>query len=171
MFIEPRKAGPSNDDDTAGWIEVISGCMFSGKTEELLRRIKRATYANLSTAIFKAELDTRYDTENVVSHNQRSSEAIRVKTSAEILPFAEDYQVVGIDEAQFFDENLADVCTELAAKGKRVIAAGLVKTQADAIAEIRTEEPEEGVGTASSTGTTGRGTAAAATMGKPTTSR
>jgi len=108
-----------------GSIEVICGSMFSGKTEELIRRLKRAEIARLRVEIFKPAADTRYDENAVVSHNYNSITAIPVNNSAEILLLKADTQVVGIDEAQFFDEGLPEVCNKLANKGIRVIAAGL----------------------------------------------
>ena len=111
--------------DRAGSIEVISGSMFSGKTEELIRRLKRAKIANLNVKIFKPKTDTRYDEHAVVSHNLNSIQAITVSYSGEILQVEAGVQVVGIDEAQFFDDGLPDVCDALACRGIRVIVAGL----------------------------------------------
>lgn len=108
-----------------GSIEVICGSMFSGKTEELIRRLKRAEIAKLNVEIFKPVTDTRYDETAVVSHNYNSIPSTPVAHSAAILLLRGDTQVVGIDEAQFFDEGLPDVCNELANKGIRVIVAGL----------------------------------------------
>lgn len=108
-----------------GRIEVICGSMFSGKTEELIRRLKRAEFARQSVEIFKPAIDTRYDEENVVSHEGNSIHSTPVDTSANILLLGSDTDVVGIDEAQFFDANLVNVCNELANKGTRVIVAGL----------------------------------------------
>ncbi|MBN2000139.1 thymidine kinase [candidate division KSB1 bacterium] len=108
-----------------GWIEVICGSMFSGKTEELIRRLKRAEYARLTTAIFKPIIDTRYSQEHIVSHSELKIASISVTSASEIADLSTDADVVGIDEAQFFDENLIDVCQNLANKGKRVIVAGL----------------------------------------------
>ncbi|MCX2479100.1 thymidine kinase [Pedobacter sp. MC2016-15] len=108
-----------------GSIEVICGSMFSGKTEELIRRLKRAEIAKLKVEIFKPATDTRYDETAVVSHNYNSITATPVDHSAAILLLRADTQVVGIDEAQFFDEGLPEVCTTLANKGYRVIVAGL----------------------------------------------
>ena len=120
MFLEPAfKAQRS------GWIEVICGSMFSGKTEELLRRINRTRYAGLKIEVFKPITDKRYHDTNVVSHDDRSIKSNPVKLSAHILNVASDVEVVAIDEAQFFDEKLPQVCQQLALKGIRVIVAGL----------------------------------------------
>ncbi|SEB12350.1 thymidine kinase [Pedobacter hartonius] len=108
-----------------GSIEVICGSMFSGKTEELIRRLKRAEIAKLKIEIFKPATDTRYDETAVVSHNYNTISATAVDHSASILLLNADTQVVGIDEAQFFDEGLPEVCNTLANKGIRVIVAGL----------------------------------------------
>jgi thymidine kinase len=108
-----------------GWIEVICGSMFSGKTEELIRRMKRAQFANQKLVLFKPIIDDRYHTENVVSHQGSSLKAIPVNDSKEILDLWKNEKVVAIDEAQFFDEGIIDVCNELAKKGTRVILAGL----------------------------------------------
>jgi len=112
-------------NESGGGIEVICGSMFSGKTEELIRRINRARYAKLSVKIFKPKLDIRYDDNDVVSHNATAAASTPVGKSAEILLLVGHAQVVGIDEAQFFDNKLPDVCTTLANKGIRVIVAGL----------------------------------------------
>lgn len=108
-----------------GSIEVICGSMFSGKTEELIRRMKRAQYAKQKVEIFKPEIDTRYDAVKVVSHEGNSIHSTPVPASSHILLLASDVEVVGIDEAQFFDAGLPDVCTQLADNGVRVIVAGL----------------------------------------------
>lgn len=108
-----------------GCIEVICGSMFSGKTEELIRRLKRAQFANQKIEIFKPEVDTRYSDMDVVSHDLHSIPCTPVKDTARMLEAADDTQVVGIDEAQFFDESLVSVAQELANRGKRVIIAGL----------------------------------------------
>lgn len=112
-------------NESGGGIEVICGSMFSGKTEELIRRINRARYAKLSVIVFKPKLDVRYDETDVVSHNATAQASTPVNKSSEILLLAGHAQVVGIDEAQFFDNKLPDVCTTLANKGIRVIIAGL----------------------------------------------
>jgi thymidine kinase len=108
-----------------GWIEVICGSMFSGKTEELIRRMKRAQFANQKLVLFKPIIDDRYHEENVVSHQGTSLKAVPVNDSREILENWKNERVVAIDEAQFFDEGLIDVCNTLAEKGVRVILAGL----------------------------------------------
>ena len=108
-----------------GSIEVICGSMFSGKTEELIRRLRRAQIAKLNVEIFKPKIDTRYDETAVVSHNSTSISSTPIENSSSILLLGTDTQVVGVDEAQFFDEGLPDVCIALANKGIRVIVAGL----------------------------------------------
>jgi thymidine kinase len=108
-----------------GRIEVICGSMFSGKTEELIRRLRRAVFAKQRVEIFKPSIDTRYSDENVVSHDSNSILSTPVNTSESILLLTGDVDVVGIDEAQFFDENLVAVCNQLADQGIRVIIAGL----------------------------------------------
>lgn len=121
MFLEPHFKG-----QRSGWIEVITGSMFSGKTEELIRRLKRAQIANQEVEIFKPAVDNRYDETKVVSHNANSIHSTTLHRSVELLSLVqEDTEVVGIDEAQFFDEQLPDYCQELALRGKRVIVAGL----------------------------------------------
>ena len=121
MFIEPH-LGNSNK---SGWIEVVCGCMFSGKTEELIRRLNRAIIAKQNVEIFKPKVDTRYDKQKVVSHNETSIRSTPVNFAQDIILLAGDCDVVGIDEAQFFDDQLVDVCNKLANAGKRVIVAGL----------------------------------------------
>lgn len=121
MFLEQRKG----NDDKIGWVEVIVGSMFSGKTEELIRRLNRAKIARLKVEIFKPSIDTRYDEEDVVSHNENSIKSTPIEGADQILLYAHDVDVVGIDEAQFFDNQLAPVCNELANRGIRVIVAGL----------------------------------------------
>ncbi len=108
-----------------GRIEVICGSMFSGKTEELIRRMRRAKFARQKVGIFKPVIDTRYSDVNVVSHDKNLIESIPVSSASDILSNASGYDVVGIDEAQFFDEDLVDICNVLAYNGTRVIAAGL----------------------------------------------
>lgn len=120
MFIEPNISGTRR-----GWIEVICGSMFSGKTEELIRRIKRATIANLNTEIFKPAIDNRYDAINVVSHDDNALLSHPVYHSQNILLLTQDADVVAIDEAQFFDDGIVHVCEKLALNGIRVIIAGL----------------------------------------------
>ena len=108
-----------------GQIEVICGSMFSGKTEELIRRLRRAEFAKQQVEIFKPGVDTRYAVHDVVSHDSRAIRSTPVPSSSNLLLLASEIEVVGIDEAQFFDEGLPEVCAELAAMGVRVIAAGL----------------------------------------------
>ncbi|MEP6683973.1 MAG: thymidine kinase [Parafilimonas sp.] len=120
MFIEPNISGQRR-----GWIEVICGSMFSGKTEELIRRMKRASIAHLKTEIFKPAIDNRYDAVNVVSHDENVIVSQPVQHSQNILLLTQDADVVGIDEAQFFDEGIVQVCEQLALNGIRVIVAGL----------------------------------------------
>ncbi len=108
-----------------GRIEVVCGSMFSGKTEELIRRMRRAQFAKQRVEIFKPSIDVRYSEEDVVSHDQKHIQSTPIDSSASILLLAGDIDVVGIDEAQFFDDGLVDVCNELAYRGVRVIIAGL----------------------------------------------
>jgi thymidine kinase len=108
-----------------GWIEVICGCMFSGKSEELIRRLRRALIARQKVAIFKPKVDTRYSEDHIVSHSELKIPSLVVQNAGEILSASLESHVVGIDEAQFFDNSLVDVCQKLANMGKRVIVAGL----------------------------------------------
>ena len=124
MFIEPRIDNRS-DRERTGWIEVISGCMFSGKTEELIRRLNRALIARQHVEIFKPVVDKRYHREQIVSHNERAIRSTPVNFASDIYLLAGDCDVVGIDEAQFFDQSIVEVCTTLANNGKRIIVAGL----------------------------------------------
>ena len=117
MFLENAKQ--------AGWIEIVCGSMFSGKTEELIRRLKRAKFANQKVEIFKPAIDIRYSNEEVVSHDSHAILSTPVETSDSILLLTGDVDVVGIDEVQFFDENIVNVCQQLANRGVRVICAGL----------------------------------------------
>jgi thymidine kinase len=120
MFIEPNIRGGRR-----GWIEVICGSMFSGKTEELIRRLKRVKIANLKVEIFKPAIDIRYDEVKIVSHDTNAIQSTPIDNSQKILLMANDVDVIGVDEAQFFDDQLPYVCDELARKGIRVIVAGL----------------------------------------------
>lgn len=120
MFLENSKNVPRK-----GWIEVICGSMFSGKTEELIRRLKRAKIAQQKVEIFKPKVDTRYDEVNIVSHDSNFIHSTPVPVSSNILLLTQNVDVVGIDEAQFFDAELPNVCTTLANSGLRVIVAGL----------------------------------------------
>jgi thymidine kinase len=120
MFLEPHFKG-----QRSGWIEVICGSMFSGKTEELIRRLKRAKFANQKVEIYKPKLDTRYDEVKVVSHDANTILATPIEHSTKLLDNTEGVNVIGIDEAQFFDTQLPEVCQKLALKGIRIIVAGL----------------------------------------------
>jgi thymidine kinase len=124
MFIEPH-LGRSNKPDKSGWIEVICGCMFSGKTEELIRRLNRALIAKQKVEIFKPTIDTRYHEQKIVSHSDREIRSTPVNFANDILLLTGNCDVVGIDEAQFFDDAIVEVCNSLANNGKRVIVAGL----------------------------------------------
>ena len=121
MFLE----NPVDHSTRTGWIEVVCGSMFSGKTEELIRRLKRAKFAKQKVEIFKPDIDKRYDEANVVSHDANAILSTPVPTASQILIYATDVDVVGIDEAQFFDNELVNVCNSLANRGVRVIVAGL----------------------------------------------
>lgn len=121
MFLEQG----ANPHMQGGWIEVICGCMFSGKTEELIRRLRRAEIAGQKVVIFKPQVDVRYSDDKVVSHDQRSIPSVAVQKAADILKFEEEYEVVGIDEAQFFDDEIVKVVNEIANQGHRVVIAGL----------------------------------------------
>tara|TARA_B110000090_G_scaffold181970_1_gene207759 strand:+ start:262 stop:837 length:576 start_codon:yes stop_codon:yes gene_type:complete len=121
MFLESQINHPMQN----GSIEVICGSMFSGKTEELLRRVKRAKFSKLTIAVFKPQVDKRYDNQKVVSHDDNTIEAISIKSAKDILKLIDQVQVVAVDEAQFFDSELVSVCAELANSGIRVIIAGL----------------------------------------------
>jgi len=121
MFLEKSKDNRS----PRGWIEVISGSMFSGKTEELIRRLKRARIARQKVEIFKPQIDIRYSEEEVVSHDSNTIRSTPVSSSRNIPLMISEVDVVGIDEAQFFDQGLVEVCNQLAGQGIRVIVAGL----------------------------------------------
>lgn len=121
MFLE----NTVNHKEQFGWIEVICGSMFSGKTEELIRRLKRAQFARQKVEIFKPAIDKRYDDEKVVSHDSNEIRSTPVPAAANIPILADGCDVVGIDEAQFFDDEIVKVCNDLANKGVRVIVAGL----------------------------------------------
>ena len=121
MFLEQAP----NNDTTYGWMEVICGSMFSGKTEELIRRLRRAELAQQKVAVFKPEMDQRYAQHNVVSHDSNEFAALAVKNASALLTQAIGYDVVGLDEAQFFDDEIVAVCNTLANNGVRVIIAGL----------------------------------------------
>ncbi|MAO33053.1 MAG: thymidine kinase [Crocinitomicaceae bacterium] len=121
MFLEHF----TQDGKTQGWIEVVCGSMFSGKTEELLRRIKRAKFANQKILLVKPSIDVRYSDKNVVSHQGTSQDAVMVNNAEEILDVWKNEKVVAIDEAQFFDDSILAVCNKLSKSGVRVIVAGL----------------------------------------------
>ena len=121
MFLE----NTVNHKEQFGWIEVICGSMFSGKTEELIRRLKRAQFAKQHVEIFKPIVDTRYDHEQVVSHDENAIRSTPVPSAAHLRSLAKDCDVVGIDEAQFFDDEIVTVCNDLANSGIRVVVAGL----------------------------------------------
>ncbi len=121
MFLE----NTVNHTEQFGWIEVICGSMFSGKTEELIRRLKRAKFAKQKVEIFKPAIDIRYDEDKVISHDANEIRSTPVPASANIRILADDVDVVGIDEAQFFDDEIVAVCNDLANRGVRVIVAGL----------------------------------------------
>lgn len=120
MFLEK-----DSHNKAQGWIEVVCGSMFSGKTEELIRRLNRARIAKMKVEIFKPGIDVRYSEEDVVSHNANALHSTPVENASQILLYATDCDVVGIDEAQFFGNDLIDVCQQLANQGVRVIIAGL----------------------------------------------
>ena len=124
MFIEPQ-ANRNSRGEKNGWIEVICGCMFSGKTEELIRRLNRALIAQQKVEIFKPSIDKRYHEVKIVSHAEREIRSTPVDFADDIMLLAGECDVVGIDEAQFFDPSIVEVCNKLANRGKRVIVAGL----------------------------------------------
>jgi len=119
--IETPHSSPKN----TGWIEVIAGCMFSGKTEELIRRLRRAQIAKQNVKIFKPEIDTRYSGSSIVSHNEQSLPSVIIKDTNEVIELSKDAQVIGIDEGQFFSQDIVEICNNLADKGKRVTVARL----------------------------------------------
>ena len=126
MFIEPNFGSKHiSNKNNPGWIEVVCGSMFSGKTEELIRRLNRAKIADLNVEIFKPITDTRYHAVNVVSHDRKEIRSTPVQFANDILLLAANCDLVGIDEAQFFDHEIVDVSIKLANNGKRVIVAGL----------------------------------------------
>jgi thymidine kinase len=125
MFLEPQPLGFGTTGPGTGWVEVVCGSMFSGKTEELLRRLRRAQIAHQRVELFKPAFDKRYHETDVVSHNRQRLAARAVEHSQDIYAAAAGCEVIGIDEAQFFDAELPEVCRELANMGKRIIIAGL----------------------------------------------
>jgi thymidine kinase len=114
-----------NMPQQTGWIEVICGCMYSGKTEELIRRLRRAQIARQKVMIFKPKVDNRYSSDHIVSHSEQSLSSTVIENPRDILKLAAEAQVVGIDEGQFFSPDIVGVCEELAMQGKRVLVAGL----------------------------------------------
>ena len=116
---------PHSTPINTGWIEVIAGCMFSGKTEELIRRLRRSKIARQNVIVSKPKIDIRYSSNEIVSHSEQSLESVVIENPSEILELSKNAHVVGIDEAQFFSQDLVDVCNKLANEGKRVIVAGL----------------------------------------------
>ena len=116
---------PHSMPKETGWIEVIAGCMFSGKTEELIRRLRRAQIARQNVKIFKPKIDKRFSDNSIVSHSEQSLPSVLIDDINDVLTLAKDAQVIGIDEAQFFSKDIVNVCNELANNGKRVIVAGL----------------------------------------------
>ncbi len=116
---------PHSMPKETGWIEVIAGCMFSGKTEELIRRLRRATIAKQKVKIFKPKIDNRYSSSDIVSHSEQSLPSILIEDINEVLNSSNDADVIGIDEAQFFSSDIVNVCNQLANNGKRIIIAGL----------------------------------------------
>jgi len=121
MFLERS----INQADKVGWIEVICGSMFSGKTEELIRRIRRVKLAKQKVKVFKPKRDTRYNKKKIISHDSNTIKSKSVSSSNKIIKLSENFDVIGIDEVQFFDDGIVDVCNALANSGKRVIVAGL----------------------------------------------
>jgi len=121
MVDLPTHATPKD----TGWIEVITGCMFSGKTEEMIRRLRRAEIAKQKVKIFKPKIDNRYSNSSIVSHNDQSIPSILISDINEVRKLSGDAKVIAIDEAQFFSADIVQICNELALKGKRVIIAGL----------------------------------------------
>jgi thymidine kinase len=123
---DPHAPSPAGGAPGRGWIEVICGSMFSGKSEELIRRLRRAEIARQKVQVFKPRVDDRYDDDHIVSHSRQRLPSQRVTSSAELYAAVEpDTRVIGIDEAQFYDEGLVDICQQLAGEGRRVIVAGL----------------------------------------------
>lgn len=120
-----NELAPHSMPKDIGWIEVIAGCMFSGKTEELIRRLRRAQIAKQKVKVFKPKIDTRYSESSIVSHSDQSLPSVIVEDVREIIHLSKEAQVIGIDEAQFFSNDLMHVCNALASNGKRVIVAGL----------------------------------------------
>ncbi len=120
-----NEISPHDLPQKTGWIEVIAGCMFSGKTEELIRRLRRAQIAKQKVKIFKPLIDTRYSETSIVSHSEQSLPSILINDINEVLKYSDDAHVIGIDEAQFFSNDIVNICNKLANEGKRIIIAGL----------------------------------------------
>lgn len=125
MLLAMLEHTPHSMPKETGWIEVIAGCMFSGKTEELIRRLRRAKIAKQEVKIFKPKIDNRFSNSDIVSHSEQSLPSILIDDIKEIYKYSDDAEVIGIDEAQFFSYDIVDVCNKLANEGKRVIIAGL----------------------------------------------
>jgi len=125
MFVEPNTSKKKATQKNEGWIEIVCGSMFSGKTEELIRRLNRARIAKQRVEIFKPAIDNRYDKKDVVSHDENTIRSTPIQVASDMLLLANNCDVIGIDEAQFFDVELLDVCVKLANEGIRVIVAGL----------------------------------------------
>jgi len=125
MLLAMLEHTPHSMPKETGWIEVIAGCMFSGKTEELIRRLRRAKIAKQEVKIFKPKIDNRFSNSDIVSHSEQSLPSILIDDIKEIYKYSDEAEVIGIDEAQFFSYDIVDVCNKLANEGKRVIIAGL----------------------------------------------
>ncbi|MGE5805764.1 MAG: thymidine kinase [Ignavibacteria bacterium] len=120
-----NELSPHSTPKETGWIEVIAGCMFSGKTEELIRRLRRAQIAKLNVKIFKPDIDARYSHNLIISHSEQSLPSVKLNNINEIIDLSKEAQVIGIDEAQFFSEEIVTIADRLANEGKRIIIAGL----------------------------------------------
>jgi thymidine kinase len=125
MLLSMLEHQPHSIPKETGWIEVIAGCMFSGKTEELIRRLRRAKIAKQEVRIFKPKIDSRFSNSDIVSHSEQSLPSVLIDDAKEILKYSGEAEVIGIDEAQFFSYDIVEVCNKLANDGKRVIIAGL----------------------------------------------
>jgi thymidine kinase len=125
MLLTMLERAPHSMPQETGWIEVIAGCMFSGKTEELIRRLRRAKIAKQEVRIFKPKIDSRFSNSDIVSHSEQSLPSILIEDIKEVYKYSDEAGVIGIDEAQFFSYEIVDVCNKLANQGKRVIVTGL----------------------------------------------
>jgi thymidine kinase len=125
MLLTMLERAPHSMPQETGWIEVIAGCMFSGKTEELIRRLRRAKIAKQEVRIFKPKIDNRFSNSDIVSHSEQSLPSILIEDIKEVYKYSDEAGVIGIDEAQFFSYEIVDVCNKLANQGKRVIVTGL----------------------------------------------